>query len=75
MGGQTDKFSRFKGGFIYIKWWILVHEFLSSNSSLTESLEQYKNYKKDFENYFKSLHCSDDFNFKFIDMNDFYFLF
>ena len=50
-----------------------VHElFCSSNISLTECLEYCKknDFGNDFENDLKSLHSSDDFDFKIIDMND-----
>ena len=45
--------------------------FCSSESFLTESLEHCKNgFGNNFENYLKTLHCSDDFDFQIIDMND-----
>ena len=46
--------------------------YCSSDSCLIENLEHCRN---DFENDLKSLHCPDDFNFKIIEMNHYYFLF
>ena len=48
--------------------------FCSSDSSLTKSLEHCENdFGKDFENYLKLFHCSDDFDFQIIVMIDFDF--
>ena len=48
----------------------------SSDSSLTESIEHCKNdFGNNLKNDLKSIHCSDDFDIKIIDKNDFDFWF
>ena len=56
--------------------YIILYIYCSSNSSLTENLEHCKiDFGIDFESYIKSLYCSDDFDFQFIDLNYFHFIF
>ena len=52
-----------------------IHDFFVPQiSSLTESIKHCKNYFENYlENYLKLLHCSDDFDFQIIEVNDFDF--